>query len=147
METLTKANVLGCDLALEGRQELEQGLAFAVQNHELLTDLVAEVQEAIAIKAREYLDVGNFILFKKMFKDALPYITERRIRRLDVGMFIVEGLTDNHYITTADSGELVCDCDLFNGRGKFVGLSGDCSHIQAADLLELADSLDERPSV
>jgi hypothetical protein len=104
----------------------------------MLTGLSPEMQQTVIELGTAYLRENNFTCFKKLFKNAIPYVAQNRIVRVDGG-FWVEGNTNNHHITIAEDERLICDCDLFHGRGKFAGRSGDCSHLQAAALLKLAE--------
>jgi hypothetical protein len=106
----------------------------------MIAGLLPAVQKAIVEMGGAYLGDGNYTYFKKLFKNAVPYIAEGRIRRLDDGGFLVEGNTNDHHVTVADEGAMACDCDLFNGRGKFEGQEGECSHIQTATLLNSAEA-------
>lgn len=141
MESIThKSDILPPDIAPEDRAELEQGLLLAAEHHNLIAALSPAVQQAIIEMGAAYLLHDNYTYFKKLFKNALPYVAQGRIARLENGSFVVEGDTNMHYVTTLENGKMACDCDLFSGRGKFEGKGGECSHLQTAILLNIACS-------
>jgi hypothetical protein len=147
--TPSKHEVITPDLPDADRQELEEGLAFANQYRDKIEALPRDMQEAILEMGTRYLHGNNFISFKKLFKNAIPYIAEGRIKHLEDGSFEVYGMHPKpgeerslHRVTPGPEGKLSCDCDYFTGKPgtKFEGKGREeCSHIQTANLLLVSE--------
>jgi nucleoside-triphosphatase THEP1 len=135
----TRQDILTCEITPENRNELEQGLGFAVEHRDLIAVLAPVIQTALIEMGTRYLRDDDLVRFKKLFKNAVPYIAQGKIERKDGG-YLVKGNTNDHHVKVESDGAMSCDCDLFHGRGKFAGQAGQCSHIQTALLLELAKS-------
>jgi nucleoside-triphosphatase THEP1 len=133
----TRQDILTCEITPDSRDELEQGLTYAVQHRDLIAGLSSVVQNALVEMGTRYLRDDDFVRFKKLFKNAVPYISQGKIRR-EEGDYLVEGNTNDHHVSVGAEGAMSCDCDLFHGRGQFEGQAGECSHIQAVTLLNLA---------
>jgi nucleoside-triphosphatase THEP1 len=131
-----RPDILVCEITPDNRAEIEQGLVFAVERRDAISALPPVVQQAIIEMGATYLRQGDYVLFRKLFKNAVPYVSSGRIKREDGG-YLVEGSTNMHHVTTNTEGRMVCDCDLFNGRGHFEGHAGECSHLQSVTLLSL----------
>lgn len=121
--------------------ELHQVFKYAEQNRDLLESLDPALRSAVAEMALKHLYGDEYIQLKKLFKNAVVYVAEGRVTRADEGGFDITGLTDSHHLDVSEEGHWNCDCDLFNGRGKFEGRAGECSHIQTATLYMLAESM------
>jgi len=135
-----RRDILTCEITPGNCAELEQGLAFAAEHRDMIEGLPSAVQQAIVDMGTTYLRKGDYTYFKKLLKNAVPYVAQGRIKWLDDGGFLVEGNTNDHHVTVAEAGDMACDCDLFNGRGKFEGKEGECSHIQTATSLNLSET-------
>lgn len=133
-----RQGILTCEVTPDNRARLEEGLAFAVDHRDMVAALLPVVRQAVIGMGMNYLRADDYVRFEKLFKNAVPYIAQGRIKR-EEGGFFVEGDTNDHHVTVATDGAMACDCDLFNGRGQFEGEEGECSHIQTAMLLELAE--------
>lgn len=133
----SRRDVLTCEITPDNRVELEKGLGFALEHRELIADLSKSLQRAIIDMATAYLENEEYTYFKKLFKNAVPYVAEGKIIELAGGGFEVAGSTGSHRISVSEDESMACDCDLFNGRGKFEGKAGECSHIQTALLASL----------
>lgn len=138
----SRRGILICEVTPDNRVELEQGLAFAVDHRDMIAALSSVQQQAIVKMGTSYLRDDDYVRFKKLFKNTVPYIAQGRIRREETG-FLVEGNTNDHHVTVAPDGAMACDCDLFNGRGQFAGSEGECSHIQAVKLFKPVEASNE----
>ena len=78
---------------------------------------------------RKYFDDNCFVQIEKLFKNALVYLNEKRVNKLDKDTFLVIGNSKKHKVSSSK-----CDCDLFNGVGVYTGNAGECSHVQAVKL-------------
>jgi nucleoside-triphosphatase THEP1 len=135
----SRKDILLCVITPDNRTELEQGLTFALRHRDMIAALPSAAQQTIIEMGAHYLHGNSYTSFKKLFKNALPYIAQGKIER-EAGGFLVEGNTNNHHVKIADNGVMACDCDFFNGRGQFKGKEGECSHIQTAMLLNSAET-------
>lgn len=127
------------DLSPEDRILVGEAWGFAYQNAELLAGLEPHILAAVVQLGDEYLREGQYVHFRKLFKNAVPYIAQGKITHAPEGGFFVQGNTNDHHVTATEDHSMACDCDLFHGRGKFEGTAGDCSHIQTATLFALAE--------
>lgn len=118
--TVSEGTRVSIDAALEG-------LAENVGNLERLD---ARAQEELIKLAQVYARENNFTLLRKLFKNAIKYVAESRVKLVKHGCYEVRGNNDVHIVDHAGQ-ELVCDCVLFNGKDQFKGQFGDCSHVQA----------------
>lgn len=145
----SKQDIITEDLAPDDAADLESSMRYAAEYHELIASLPPIAQQAIIEMGTAYLDANNFTYFKKLFKNAIPYVTQGRITQIEDG-FLVEGNTNGHFVAASGEEGVVCDCDLFNGWGKFADRGGACSHLQAVELLLLieahADKLEDSGS-
>lgn len=128
-------DILFCAVTPDNREPLKTALAEALKNSVAFNTLSSERQLKALGLARDYLASDKYISLMKLFKNAVPYISDNRISR-EADRFIVKGNTNNHYVRIIRNG-FVCDCDFFNGRGQFMGNAGECSHIQSAKLLSI----------
>lgn len=134
----SRRDILTCEITPDNRVELEQGLAFAVEHRDMIATLSSAARQAIVEMGTSYLRDDDYVRFKKLFKNVVPYIAQGRIKR-EEDSFLVEGNTNDHHVAVTADGAMACDCNLFNGRGQFEGKEGECSHIQTVTLLGLAE--------
>jgi hypothetical protein len=83
--------------------------------------------------AKNYAQAAQYTQLKKLFKNAILYLAENKVEKVDNLTFNVIGNTDKHSVKKTEN-DWLCDCDLFNGRGEFENNAGECSHIQASKL-------------
>lgn len=79
----------------------------------------------------EFLDKQMFVQARKMFFNSVYYVANDLVNKniSQNDSFVVQGRTRKHIVLTSE--QYKCDCDLFNGLGKFAGANGVCSHIEA----------------
>jgi len=136
-----RPDILTCTITPENYDEMQQGLAFALERRDVIASLGESVQQVLIHMANAYLEADQYVYFKKLFKNAVPYLAEGRIHPQEDGSYLVIGDTNQHHVMPAENGALTCDCDLFHGRGQFVGHQGLCSHLQTASLYHLSKNL------
>jgi hypothetical protein len=78
---------------------------------------------------------GNFVSARKLFDNALGYVTGGKIVETGSGEFSVCGLTREHKIARDVVGNYSCDCDLANGIGSFADAPSICSHEMSIKIL------------
>lgn len=125
-------NMLLCVVEPENRDELMIGVIEMLSSRGMFDVLSADRQQKVLSMARDYLAKDRYVSLKKLFKNAVPYLFNNRIHK-SADRFTVNGHTDEHYVSISRN-DFTCDCDLFNGRGKFVDIAGECSHIQSVKL-------------
>lgn len=130
----SRPDILLCRVTPDNRHELKTALAKAITNRELFNKLTARQQSTVLDLARHYIASGQYISLKKLFHNALRYIAEHKVESLD-NVFLVRGYHGSHTVSMS-KGAYTCDCDFFNGRKQFVGKAGECSHIQAAKIIQ-----------
>ena len=128
-----REDILLCMITPENREELRSALTEALRHRVFFNQLSRHTQKVALDLARNYLTHNQLISLRKLFKNALPYVATGKIQKQD-GEFIVQGNTDSHNVRIRGTA-LTCDCDLFNGRGKFANHAAECSHIQSAKLI------------
>lgn len=132
-EVLTRDDLVLLEVAAETRNAIGEALKGLAANLHLLDKLPAEIQRRFTNMARSYAKDGHYTQLIKLFKNALKYLAENRVRAEGDDCFLVKGNTSNHRLIKNDYG-WQCDCDLFLGRGKYAGRAGECSHVQAIKL-------------
>lgn len=84
-------------------------------------------------RMRTWFREGQWILIRKLLQNAIGYVAQGRVSELSPDRWEVVGKTNNH-IVYCDQDHVLCDCDLFHGRGKFKGEQGICSHVMAIEM-------------
>lgn len=117
------------------RDSLARILIAAVNNadayHRLLKSQRAQVKKWFY----EFIRDEQFEYAYKLMRNTIEYVADRRLQKSFAG-FSVHGHTHPHDVVI-DEGNYSCDCDLFHGRGEFKKMSGICSHILAAQLIQI----------
>lgn len=126
---IEREDVLVCTVTIENRDAIELVLSEALAHRKVFNRLSRHRQEAAIKLARDCISKNHFISLRKLFKNATTYVVNSRIQENN-GEFTVNGFTDAHAVKV-DQGKLICDCDLFLGRGQFLGQAQQCSHVQA----------------
>ena len=120
------------------RHALPDILLAAFAYSELLSALRPAQQAQVIAWLRELLAVNQVHSAKKLFANALGYLAGGKIQAGKTpGEYVVAGQTRDHRIVCDESGAYLCDCDLANGRGQFVGKAGICSHEMSIRLSRL----------
>jgi nucleoside-triphosphatase len=134
-EFTNRLDVITIVLTPENRAEAEVAL-IAIVNAGANLDMLSSGQyQAAEHMARQYVQDGQLLQLKKLYKNAITYVAQKRISSGDSDKYHVIG--DHHsHVVAKQSGTWSCDCDLFNGLNQFKGRSGECSHIQAARLIQ-----------
>lgn len=126
------SDILLCTVTPENREQLKTALTEALNHRAIFNGLPTAKRHTVLHLACSYLASDQYISLKKLFKNAIPYISDGRINKGADG-FTIRGNTTNHYVRIIHD-DFACDCNFFNGRGQFEGNAGECSHIQAAKL-------------
>lgn len=131
-----RADVFVCTVTPENREDLKAAIREALEHRNEFNSLPTEAQRmtlALAGLGVRQEDL-KFVPLRKLFKNAVTYVAEDKVRAIPEG-FIVRGNTNTHRLIK-NQNRLICDCDLFNGRGAFAGMAGECSHTQAVKISE-----------
>ncbi|MDB5178640.1 MAG: hypothetical protein JWN01_583 [Patescibacteria group bacterium] len=136
-------DALTLTLSAGNRDQIHDALTSIVAALPLFDQLSAKDQAGVQHFAQSYAQNSQFILLKKLFKNAVTYLADGRLHQVDDRHYALQGLTNSHHIELLPDHTWACDCDLFHGRGKFAGQAGECSHIQtikvSAGLFEFGD--------
>lgn len=125
-------DILLCRVTPENRDNLQAALIEALRYRKMFNLMSVSKQHVTLGLARGYLANSQYIPLKKLFKNAVSYIAHNKVHGED-SEFMVQGNTRGHRVYI-DQNKFICDCDFFNGRGQFVGMAGECSHIQSVKL-------------
>jgi nucleoside-triphosphatase THEP1 len=128
-----RPDALVITLTVENRAAAEPAVLAAIDGQPNFHKLTKHQQQAVIQMAKQYGTNDNLIQLKKLFKNAIKYVTDNKVKPAGEDAYIVSGDHDEHRVTTGQN--WACDCDLFNGRNQFVRHAGECSHIQAVKLI------------
>jgi hypothetical protein len=144
MNALNRSDVLRPEsMAERDFLELADTFEYADRHRALINELSPLIRWAIVDMGNDYMRGDRYTSLKKLFKNTVAYVAAGKIRHNEQG-FLVQGSTGDHQVIVDDLGIMSCDCDLFNGRGKFAGhADNECSHIQSSTLLTLAETHNE----
>lgn len=123
------------EVTKENRERLPYVLVAAFENAAHFYNLDATQQAEVRSKLHHLLSSGQYEAAIKLFKNAVVYVSEGRVRK-ELGKFFVTGLTGAHQLEQAGD-RWLCDCDLSNGKGCFAGSPEICSHQMAVELSRL----------
>lgn len=140
MEQISENDVLVWDeIGPVQMAELAEALQQADHHRGILDGLSVLVRRTIYEMGVQYLREDRFTAFRKLFKNAVPYIATGKVHR-NSGGFFIDGNTNSHQVVVAEESAMACDCPLFTGTGPFEGRPDECSHIQAAKIVLLAEA-------
>lgn len=125
----TRSGVATLALTEANRDELTGALDAFLSSQRMVASLSPDNQAAVERLAQKYAADNQFTPFRKLFQNTIVYLAENRFETSSIGSYVVRGLTRTHTVVVTN-GKWMCDCDLANGRGKFEGRAGECSHIQ-----------------
>jgi len=131
----TNDHVILIHVSKSNRNELPRVLQTIYDNSDYFHKLTPKQREFVIRLAKEYFDNEKYIQVSKLFKNAIPYVVQEKINGKS-SKFKVEGNTRQHFVKQ-EKDKFLCDCDLFNGRGQYGELAGECSHIQAVKLSQI----------
>jgi len=117
------------NLTEANRDELTGALESCLSSQRMVASLPPDEQAAVERLAEKYAADGQITPFRKLFQNTIIYLAENRFQSASIGSYVVRGLTRTHTVVVT-GGRWMCDCDLANGRGKYDGRPGECSHIQ-----------------
>ncbi len=132
-------NVVLVNVNESNRDLLPEILSVVFNNISYSDKLSRDQTNLVNSLAKEYFAESKYIQIKKLFNNAIPYVVENKVKEISKSGYEVSGNHNSHKLIKSDTGEYSCDCDLFNGRNKYKGDSGECSHIQAIKLYKLAN--------
>lgn len=118
------------EVTIENRDMLPEILVEVYSNLSYFEKLSKEQKDFVIEEFKQFLKNNELDRAKKLFKNAVPYYVLNKIKKIDDKSFLVEGNTNKH-IVIVDDNTFKCDCDLFNGKGKFTGKASTCSHIDS----------------
>lgn len=89
-----------------------------------------------------YRQKGMTIQATKLIKHALKYVQEGRAKLISENdeeqKFIVTGDDDTYEtIYKSYNNSYSCTCKLFQGKGEYKGIAGECSHIQTIRIINI----------
>lgn len=128
-----KANKSACiiEVTRSNRDALPGIVLAAFENTNAYSRLSAQQKQATCQWLKKLVAEEQFVAARKLFDNALTYITENRIRPKHASagdqVFEIEGKTRTHAIRATSDGTFECDCDLSQGRGEFQKAE-PCSH-------------------
>jgi nucleoside-triphosphatase len=128
-----RSDVIIFELTNENYEKIAECLKSTIRSNDVVDKLTAAQKDKINELARQYLKTNKYIQLKKLFDNAVAYVHEHRVTKINDNSYDVAGNHNIHKINKIDN-KWRCDCDLFNGRGKYAGNPGVCSHIQAVSL-------------
>jgi hypothetical protein len=126
-------DIIALALTPDNHEELAGALSALMSSLRMYQSLPPAQRTAVFELARGYAATDQISPLRKLFQNTLIYLAEHRYESTSAGMFAVKGLTRVHSVFVND-GVWSCDCDLANGRGKYAGHAGECSHIQTIKL-------------
>lgn len=133
-EVKSRPDVIIVEITPQNREEVKGALVPLVARLGVVRSLPAQTQDTITLMARFYARQGDLMRLRKLFKNAVKYLAEEKVVAHGRNSFTVEG--DHGVYRVIREGDLWgCECDLFLGQGQYEGRGGECSHIQAAQLL------------
>lgn len=119
------------------RDMLPATLAAVTEYAPDIARLSQQQQKSVRELIVRYVQRAKLVQLQKLMSHAIQYIT---------GGDIACGSADNHWrvkgrhgvydVVRDKSGAFHCDCDLFNGRKRYRGQAGECSHVQAVVIFE-----------
>jgi nucleoside-triphosphatase THEP1 len=128
-----QADVVTIVLSQENRGQALAAIEAVILAKANLAILSLPQRDRIQERARLYGADGDVIRLKKLYKNAVAYLAQGKVRRISENSFAVAGNHGDHHVGHV-GGKWSCDCDLFHGRGQFAGHAGECSHIMSAQL-------------
>lgn len=134
-EVKSRSDILLCVITPENRDVMFVALNSALRHRTIFDGFPADTQAKILSLARSYTETASYTSLNKLFNNAIVYVAENRIKQTSPSGFVVRGNHDERHVNIKEEA-YSCDCDLFNGRGQFVGQAGECSHIQAVKILK-----------
>lgn len=132
-EILGRDDIILLNVRPDNRDSLSDILVCFAKNLPAIAKLSQAERTKLTDMARVYARDEAYTQLRKLFKNAVVYVAEKRVRR-DDDTWRVRGNYREHIVVDA-SESMSCDCDLYNGRNQFEGRAGECSHIQAVRLI------------
>lgn len=122
----------------QNRDMMPKILVAIYSNQQYFNKLNQQKQEFVISELKKFVAENELDRAMKLFKNAIPYFVLRKFKKLDDKSYFVEGNTNNHTVIVNKDGNFKCDCDLFNGKGKFAGKGSFCSHIDTIRISQIA---------
>lgn len=133
LEYKNSQDTLLVEVTKENRDELVNVLSILLDSYYKTEQLNHRQQEFLKNMLVEYVRKEQFIQIKKLFVNSIHYVVSNLIKRANQSEFLIQGLHKPHRLYKKKD-KYICDCDLFNGQGKYLDHSGICSHIMAVQL-------------
>jgi len=120
----------------ENREHLAEALNIVFFGLEAYYKLTVDQQKFVNERLKNFIGENKFIQTKKLFKNAIMYVSEEKVKKIgdnsELIEYSIEGMYNKHRtVFNKLANEYECDCDLYNGKGEFKGNAGECSHIMA----------------
>lgn len=132
-EFTKRSDTITFTLTADNQDVVRENIGFALAAVRATDNLPLKQKAEVYKMAREYLANDHQTQIRKLFKNAIFYFAEGKVRQAPDGTYEVDGHHGTHKVTRDNDG-WTCDCDLFSSRGAYVGEAGECSHVQAAKL-------------
>ncbi len=129
----TSPHAILLEVTIENRDFLPQALAILAHDRQAFNRLTLPQQKAAAELIHGYVDRGELLQVQKLMSNAIHYVAERKVMPIDTHRWRLTGKHGEYTVVRLETG-FTCTCDLFNGRGKYQGKAGECSHIQAVKI-------------
>ena len=128
---------------LENRDHLVEIIKGLFTNYKIFEMLPLYQQLNVRSLFHRMMAERKYVAMRKLFDNSLLYVAESRIKiqsledKSRIKQFIVRGQSAIHTIYKyLESDNYVCDCDLSQGLGKFIGMAQTCSHELAIRIIE-----------
>lgn len=138
-EFTEQADVINVVLTPQNREEASVAVAAMAKSIPVVASLSKGQKQALLAMAQTYAKNGEMISLRKLYKNAIRYVTQHKVSPQGEGKFTVRGDHGTHIVEWHNP-TWACDCDLFNGQGQFADSPGECSHIQAAKLFQATNA-------
>ncbi len=132
-EFTDQPDIITLVLSPENRDQAEAAVRAMLETRTKFSALTNEQKQVLLKMAKAYGQNGQTTQLRKLYRNAVRYVVDNRVKQLSEQELRVAGNHGNHEVRRS-AGTWICDCDLFNGRNEFAGEAGECSHIQAVRL-------------
>ena len=139
LEFKRDSNVCVVEISKNNRDAMPDILLSAFAHQHEFSQLSLPQQNVVYSLLKKLVREEKFVSARKLFDNALGYVTGAKVTEPRPGEFSVYGLTRDHKITRNSSGSFACDCDLANGVASFEGAPALCSHEMSINILESRD--------
>lgn len=122
------------EVTQENRDSIPDLLLLILQHRRTIERLPQSAKTRVFHLLRAYTQRNQPLQVQKLLQHAIRYASQRRVHATSTTSWQVKGDHGEYRVSNSDN-HFACTCDLFHGRGKYVGRAGECSHIQAVRLI------------